>query len=375
MDSKNIFITGGTGLFGSTLIEHYLIHEPDTRFYALARGDNNADTRNRLLDCIKNSPTFPQDMVSDLSDRVTVMKGDFTDENLGLPSSSIQELQNDITDIIHSGASVDFGLPLDEARNINVGGTKHMINFALGCRQLQSFLHISTGHVAGKRSGTIMENEIGTDQGFLNSYEQTKAEAELLVHKYMDSIPITIHRLTTVIGDRESGHIRQFGFFHNSVRLLSQSFIPYLAGDKNVHLDMIPTEYPVEALRYLHRKNFQPGTTYHICCGPEKSFMLEDFLQETVEYFKIKMKNPLLTPPEIISREEFEKRIARSNSARLTAVMHALSTFIGHLSLPKVFDRTNANRDLAGSGIDAPAVRSYYFKILDECIRRKFGKL
>jgi len=375
MKPTNIFITGGTGLFGSALIEHYLIHEPDAKFYALVRGGNPADTRYRLLEYIKNSPTFHQDMVSDLSDRVTVMRGDFTDENFGLPLSMIQELQNNITDIIHSGATVDFGLPLPEARKINVDGTKHMIDFALQCRQLQSFLHISTGHVAGKRSGTIMETEIGTGQGFLNSYEQTKAEAELLIHTYMDSIPVTIHRLTTVIGDRGTGHIRQFGFFHNSVRLLSQGFIPWLAGDKNVHLDMIPTEYPVEALHYLHRKNFKPGTTYHICCGPEKSFMLEDFIRETVEYFKIIMNNPSLTVPEIVSREEFDKRISRSNSARLSAVMHALSTFIGHLTLPKVFDQTNTHRDLAGSGITAPPVRSYYFKVLDECKRRKFGKL
>lgn len=375
MKPTNIFITGGTGLFGSTLIEHYLIHEPDTVIYALVRGGNHSDTRNRLLRHIKNSPTFPVALLSDLSDRLTVITGDFTDKELGIPSPLIGRLRHNITDIIHAGASVDFGLPLPEARKINVDGTKHMIDFALQCRQLKSFLHISTGHVAGKRSGTIMEDEIGTDQGFLNSYEQTKAEAELLVHEYMDSIPVTIHRLTTVIGDRGTGHIRQFGFFHNSVRLLSQGFIPWLAGDKNVHLDMIPTEYPVEALHFLHRKNFNPGTTYHICCGPEKSFMLEDFLRETVGYFKIIMNNPSLPVPEIVSREEFDKRIARSNSARLSAVMHALSTFIGHLTLPKVFDQTNAARDLAGSGITAPPIWTYYFKVLDECKRRKFGKL
>jgi len=375
MKPTNIFITGGTGLFGSTLIEHYLKHEPDAVIYALVRGGKPAGTQNRLLQHIKNSPTFPDALLPDLSDRLTVLTGDFTDKDLGLASSLMRSLRRNITDIIHAGASVDFGLPLNEARKINVDGTKHMIDFALKCRQVQSFLHISTGHVAGKRSGTILESEIDTRQGFLNSYEQTKAEAELLVHTYMDSIPVTIHRLTTVIGDSGTGHIRQFGFFHNSVRLLSQGFIPWLAGDKNVHLDMIPTEYPVEALHYLHRKNFKPGTTYHICCGPEKSFMLEDFLRETVGHFRIIMNNPSLPTPEIVCREEFDKRITRSNSARLSAVMHALSTFIGHLTLPKVFDQTNAQRDLAGSGITAPPIRAYYFKVLDECKMRKFGKL
>lgn len=371
---STLLITGGTGLFGSTLIEYYLQHEPDTNIVALVRGRNPDIVAERLYSVLRKSPTLAPALSGVLTGRVKVLPGDFAQNDLGLPSPELSHLTQSVTDIVHSGASVDFGLPLPDARVINVDGTKNMIDFALRCRQLQCFLHISTGHVAGKRSGTIMEDELGTAQGFFNSYEQTKAEAELLVQEHMDAIPAAIHRLTTVIGDHATGHIRQFGFFHNSIRLLSQGTISFLAGDRNGHLDLIPTEYPVQAVHHLHKRHFNPGTTYHICCGPERSFTLEAFLNETAEYFKKRLNNKDLEPPAIVSPEEFDQRVARSNSARVTAVLHALGTFIGHLTLPKVFDQTNAIRDCAGSGIEAPPVRAYYFKVLDECVERKFGK-
>jgi len=369
-----ILITGGTGLFGSALIEHYLKNEPVTNIVALVRADSTQQARTRLYTQIKNSPTFSTGLEELLQKRVHAVAGDFTKYQFGIGASEFTELQQSVTDIIHSGASVDFGLPISEARVINVDGTKNVLEFALRCKKLTSFHQISTGHVAGKRYGTIMENEIDTKQGFFNSYEQTKAESELLVHKYMDRIPAAIHRLTTVIGDHTTGYIRQFGFFHNSVRLLSQGMIPFLAGNRTGHLDLIPTEYPVQAVYYLHRENFRPGTTYHICAGPERSFSLEEFLYETVDHFKKVLNRPNLKPPDIISEKEFDNRIAQTENNRITALLGALNTFIGHLTLPKIFDQSNTVRDLAGSGIEAPLVRSYYFKVLDECVRRRFGK-
>ncbi len=218
--SSTLFITGATGLFGGALIEHYLTRERNTKIVALVRAESEEAAINRLYTQLKISPTFTHQIEIEAAKRLKVIRGDFTKTDLGLSASRVSELRQSVTDIIHSGASVDFASPLPEARIINVDGTKNILDFALQCRKLNAFLHISTGHVAGKRSGIIMENEISVEQGFFNSYEQTKAESELLVHNYMTRIPATIHRLTTVIGDYATGHIRQFGFFHNSIRLL-----------------------------------------------------------------------------------------------------------------------------------------------------------
>ncbi len=297
VNNSHILITGGTGLFGGALIEKYLTEETGTALYPLVRASTDEEARLRLLRSMCSSPSFSDRLLQHFHERVNVIAGDFIQASLGIPADRYSGLTGLITDILHSGASVDFGLPLDDARLINVHGTENMLKFAQNCSKLNAFIHISTGHVAGKRSGRIMEDELSTEQGFFNSYEQTKAESELLLNEYMEQLPITIHRLTTVIGDHATGHVRQFGFFHNSVRLLSQGIIPFLAGDKNGHLDLIPTEYPVQAVYHLHRKNFKPGSTYHICSGPERSFTLEAFLNETINYFKnIYTNDSLVTP-------------------------------------------------------------------------------
>jgi thioester reductase-like protein len=371
---SQLLITGGTGLYGSALIEKYLTSEPDTNIYALVRASDRADARERLLDRLKTSFTFTSKIADIFDERVIPLDGDFTLPRLNMDAQAYSGLTGKITDILHSGASVSFSLPLETARSINVTGTENLVEFARNCKNLKAFIHISTGHVAGRWTGTIYENDLGLGQGFLNTYEETKAEAELYLHDHMKEIPVGVYRLLTVIGNHATGHIRQFGFFHNSLRLLASGMIPFLAGDPKGHLDLIPLEYPVEAVYHLHRYNFHPGTTYHICTGPEKSFTLRAFLEETITYFRGALDRYDLQVPEILEAAEFERRIYQRNNPRLDAVMSALDTFIGHLTLPKVFDQTNASRDLSGSGIEVPPVREYYFKVLENCVRRRFGK-
>ena len=57
-----------------------------------------------------------------------------------------------VTTIVHSAASVSFTLPLEEARAINVEGTRRMLEFAdaaRACGGLDRYGHVSTAYVAG----------------------------------------------------------------------------------------------------------------------------------------------------------------------------------------------------------------------------------
>jgi thioester reductase-like protein len=72
-EPSHILITGGTGLFGSALIEHYLTHEPDTRLSVLVRGRNPGEARERLVQRIRSSPTFIPDRASVLLNRVSAI--------------------------------------------------------------------------------------------------------------------------------------------------------------------------------------------------------------------------------------------------------------------------------------------------------------
>jgi hypothetical protein len=45
-----------------------------------------------------------------------------------------------------------------------------------------------------------------------------------------------------------------------------------------------------------------------------------------------------------------------------------------HLALPKVFDASHTRRDLQGSGLQVPHIRSYYPQIVKYCLRTDWGR-
>jgi nucleoside-diphosphate-sugar epimerase len=98
------------------------------------------------------------------------------------------------TMIVHCAASVSFGLSLDEARAINVAGTRRMLKLAGRARELgvlARYAQVSTTYVAGTHAGRFYEYDLDVGQSFHNPYEQSKFEAERLIHSHPD-LPFTI---------------------------------------------------------------------------------------------------------------------------------------------------------------------------------------
>ena len=95
--------------------------------------------------------------------------------------------------VMHCAASISFDLPLDEARQINVEGTREIIGFAREAKnggRLDRFIHVSTAYVAGITEGTFRERQLDAGQEFRNTYEQTKWEAEHVVNDASDLNPV-----------------------------------------------------------------------------------------------------------------------------------------------------------------------------------------
>ena len=64
-----------------------------------------------------------------------------------------------------------------------------MLDLAAASPQLRSLAYVGTAYVAGERSDLVREDELAIDQGYRNTYEQTKAEAEALVRARLGSMP------------------------------------------------------------------------------------------------------------------------------------------------------------------------------------------
>jgi len=183
-----IFLTGATGLIGSYLLK--ILLENNHKIYVLARSKKNKSAKERVTDSVQ----FWEDKIS--TNNLTVLEGDITQENLGLDKASQNILSNEVEEIFHCAASITFNLPLEEARKINVGGVKNVLDLAFAWNhtgKLQKVNHTSTAYVCGDYEGVFREDDLELGQGFISTYEQAKFEAERLifrlqilpVHKYL----------------------------------------------------------------------------------------------------------------------------------------------------------------------------------------------
>ena len=167
-----ILLTGATGLLGNELLRCYLQAPGDIQIKVLIRGTaEESQSKFAALAADGDASTRAR-----MSERVQLVGGDVQQPRLALSEPDGRALAECVTDIVNSSAAIDFALPLDAARAVNYQGTVNLAEFARACPNLRAFAHVSTAHVAGRRSGLIAEDELEHSAGFVNSYEQSKYE-------------------------------------------------------------------------------------------------------------------------------------------------------------------------------------------------------
>ncbi len=368
-----ILLTGATGLLGNQILRALLRAGHHESILVLVRGDPRA-AQARFHGLVDES------LHSQFARRVEAVWADLDKPGLGLSQPAAEGLAERITHIIHAAAAVDFALPYGAARSTNLDGTVRLVELAGRARNLKAFAHISTAHVAGRRAGFIAESELEHACGFVNSYEHTKYEAELFLRERMDELPIAVYRSTTLIGEARTGTVRQFNFFHNAMRLCYHGLLPVIPGDPCGHLDLIPTDWAAEVVRFLVMENFHPGTTYHVCAEPPRSFSLQELIEATLRAFESSAhaRGHAVRKPRIISLDEFDAFVQAAlddGRGRILQLLKPLGYFMPHLALPKVFGAENLHRDLdARSDLAVPHVRAYYPQVVDFCLQTRWGR-
>ena len=161
------------------------LQDEDTKLILLARSSGNLTARQRVerLFQIRCS----EEKYKSIKDRLEIIEGSITSPNLGLSKEQIERLSKKVVTIFHSAALAQFNVPYEKIKKINVDGTKNVLDFALECAKNQSFEsvnHISTIAVSGTYRGILYEDSLDEGQGFKNTYEQTKFEAEQLIQVY-----------------------------------------------------------------------------------------------------------------------------------------------------------------------------------------------
>lgn len=81
-----------------------------------------------------------------------IIAGDVGEDNLGLSPEDRKKLVDNVDVIFHSAATLDFAETLKTTVQINLLGTRRMLQLGKECKHLKAFLHVSSAYVNSFRS-------------------------------------------------------------------------------------------------------------------------------------------------------------------------------------------------------------------------------
>lgn len=288
--ATTVLLTGATGFLGMEVLAR-LLEEPTTWVLALIRAEDDAAAAGRL------DGVFAQLGEEDHPGRARVraVRGDIAAAGLGLSEADRALVLTSATRVVHCAASIEFGLPLEEACAINIGGTRHVLEIARAIHErghLDRFVHVSTAYVAGLHPGTHREEDLDLGQGFRNSYEQSKFEAEQMLRSEAADLPLVVVRPSIVVGDQHTGWTPAFNVIYWPLQAFARGLLTEVPADPQGVIDIVPVDYVADGIiAALHAE--QPPRTVSLVAG-KNAATTEDLVELTCGH--LGRERPTLTP-------------------------------------------------------------------------------
>lgn len=135
---KNILVTGATGFVGKCIVEKLLRDCPDVgNVYIIIRNKCGDDFERRKRDYTKHIvfDHLNEHRASAL-DKIKIVEGDLEAAQLGMSASDRKLIADSVSIVFHSAADVRFDRPMRIAYDINMRGTKRMLDFAAEFKHL-----------------------------------------------------------------------------------------------------------------------------------------------------------------------------------------------------------------------------------------------
>jgi nucleoside-diphosphate-sugar epimerase len=345
--SFHAFVTGYPGFIGKRLVKHLAQENPDGHIDLLVQ------------------PKFVKEATQYASRiqgaSVEILTGDVVDMHLGLSGAEYQRVTQKTTHLFHLAAVSYLGMPRETARRVNVDGTRNVLELACACPQLKRLVHFSTCYVSGDRVGVIAEDELDMGQTFRNVYEETKFEAEKLVHKARGTLPITIIRPCTVVGDSKTGEIDRFDgpYYLGMLLVLSPLVLPLpLPGNGVAPLNVIPVDFAVEATWSLATNPKAVGKTVHLVDpNPMSARRVYELIAE-----RANKKLPRFT----LSARATDFFLRLPGVEKLARPQRAAIQYVNHLAL---YNCHTALELLDGTGVRCPPLSTYLDKLMDYALK------
>ncbi|CAB4859147.1 unannotated protein [freshwater metagenome] len=337
-----VLLTGATGYLG-TLTLGRLLADPQVEVLCLIRADDDAHAAQRLQETLKRLWSEPD---PSQASRVRAVACDLSSAVGDLPGLG------DITHILHCAASVRFDLELDEARLANKATAGVVLALARRAPRLEHLLHVSTAYVAGTHKGRFAETDLDVGQGFRNTYEQTKFEAEGFVRAGAGDLPLSVARPSIVVGEARTGWTTTFNVLYPLLRAYSRGLVTQLPADSGAIVDIVTGDYVADALAHLLLRSGEVGGTYNLVAGPGVTDVasVRDLAAEAFD----------LPPAVFVESTE--------------GIPAPILSLLGYLNVHASFDDRNARSVLDEAGIHPVPVESALRTAIAYGLESKWGR-
>jgi len=346
-----LLMTGFPGFLGSALLPRLLDRRPQTRAVCLVQPQHAATAQRRIDEIAAAHPHTRE--------RITLVPGDITRRGLGLSAADRASL-DDVTEVFHLAAVYDLAVGVDLARSVNIDGTARVLDLCTSLPALSRLQYVSTCYVSGRYDGVFTEDALEEGQEFLNHYESTKFDAEVLVRKAMaDGVPATIYRPGIVVGDSTTGATQKYdGPYFVATFLRRQApvaVLPKLGDPDAVVVSLVPRDFVIDAFDTLSVLDVSRGRTYALA-DPDPPTV-----REVADTFAAHLGKRIvwLPLPHGLTRSALAEVPGLERLAGLPA--ESLDYFV----TPTRYSTTNTERDLDGTGVTCPAFSTYAATLLD----------
>lgn len=360
MAEQTFFITGATGLLGTEVVAR-LLATTDSIIYVLVRAGSETDAAHRLQALWWEEKA----LYEAIGKQVVPVIGDITEEQ------SVKHLPHGITHVIHCAAETGLQKSKEELWQINVEGTRHILQLAKGLSQLQRFMYVSTAYVTGTRSGVVLEDSPLTTQ-FYSLYEESKAEAERIVRA--SGLPFSICRPGMIVGNSRTGRTRNFNTVYYVLKLMLQGKLRCLPVSPDQTVNVVPVDDVANRVVTLTLHPEAQGKTFHLTTPADNLPKVGELVAEVRtwarENLHIEVPKPLYIPTPFL--RSIGKHYNAGKNAKSRSLFSNLTALMPYFLDDHVFDRTNTNRL---TGTQHSNWREYLPVLLTFACRHNFMRL